>query len=84
MPDRVEPEGSLHAPIILIGEAPGKTEMELGRPFVGPTYRDKLLPWWNDCVPRLERSMFRILNVLDYQPHPRIDAVPEHEMRAAI
>lgn len=83
VPSRVAPEGSLKAPIILIGEAPGKTEMELGRPFVGPSYKDKLLPWWTDCTPRLDRSMFRILNVLDYQP-ARIDAVPEHEMRAAI
>lgn len=32
----VGPEGSKDAKIALIGEAPGETELRLGRPFVGP------------------------------------------------
>ncbi len=29
-------EGLLSAPIFIIGEAPGATELNLNRPFVGP------------------------------------------------
>lgn len=83
MPDRVPPEGSRAARIVLIGEAPGRTEMEYGRPFVGPSYTDKLLPWWNACVPKLSREQFYIDNVLDYQP-PNMHSVPESELRAAM
>ena len=32
----VAPEGSLKARLYLVGEAPGRHEMETGRPFVGP------------------------------------------------
>jgi len=28
-------EGNIHAPIVIIGEAPGRDEDLLGRPFVG-------------------------------------------------
>ncbi len=32
----VAPEGSLNARLYLVGEAPGRREVETGRPFVGP------------------------------------------------
>ncbi len=82
MADRVAPEGSPYAPLYLIGEAPGPREMDFGRPFVGPSYTDKLLPWWRACVPAISRDMVFIDNVLDYKPD-RIDGVSELEFRAA-
>ncbi len=38
-------EGNLHAPILIIGEAPGRDEDMIGRPFVGPSGQllDKIL-----------------------------------------
>jgi DNA polymerase len=79
--DRVGSEGSVRAPIVLIGEAPGKQEMEFGRPFCGPSYHDKLLPWWRSAG--LQREDFFITNVLDFRPE-RIDGIGEHEMRRAM
>ena len=32
----VAPEGNLNARLYLVGEAPGRHEAEMGRPFVGP------------------------------------------------
>jgi DNA polymerase len=32
----VSPRGDLASPIVIVGEAPGQTEIEKGRPFVGP------------------------------------------------
>lgn len=37
---RVEPYGPLDAKIIIVGEAPGETEVEKGRPFVGSSGRE--------------------------------------------
>ncbi len=82
MADLVLPEGSKSARIVLIGEAPGHWEMVYGKPFVGPSYHDKLKPWWRACTPPLAREQFYITNVLDYQP-ASIDRVPEAELRLA-
>jgi len=81
VPDRVGPDGSRSAKIVIIGEAPGRWEMTYGRPFVGPSYSDRLLPWWRDVG--LARDAFYIDNVLDYQP-AWIDRVPESEMHMAM
>lgn len=35
----VKPEGKEDAPIVVLGEAPGKVEMVEGQPFVGPAGR---------------------------------------------
>ena len=58
-------EGSIDAKVVLVGEAPGKKEDELGRPFVGRagTLLDSLL----DGV-GLERSEVYILNILKCRP----------------
>lgn len=58
--------GSKSAKIILIGEAPGKWEHVQGAPFVGPSYQQKLKPWWEWAG--LQRSDFFITNVYPYWP----------------
>ncbi len=78
-------EGSLAAPIVLVAEAYGSNEVTFDRPFVGPSYNDKLLPWWTACEPKLDRGMFYITNTWDQgQPEAGIDRIPEYEMRAAM
>jgi len=58
-------EGSLHAKIMFIGEAPGKTEAETGKPFCGASGRvlDELLSSIG-----LERSDVYITNVVKDRP----------------
>ena len=68
----VEPDGSIHAKIVLIGEAPGKREQQEGCPFVGPSF-DKLKAWW--ALPGLDRSQFYILNVYPLFPGYGDDAI---------
>lgn len=55
----VEGSGPWDARILLLGEAPGKRELEQGRPFVGPAGRvlDELLVEAN-----LDRALLRITN----------------------
>lgn len=78
-------DGLLTARIVLVAEAYGDNEVTFDRPFVGPSYNDKLLPWWNACEPKLDRSMFYITNVWDQgKPDHGIDRIPEFEMRAAM
>ncbi len=57
--------GPLEPDLMIIGEAPGKHENELGVPFVGPA--GELL---NDCLRKAEikRSSVYITNVCKYQP----------------
>jgi uracil-DNA glycosylase family 4 len=72
-------EGSVSAPIMLVGEAPGATEDELGRPFVGRAGRllDELL-----AAAGLERDAVYITNVVKARPpgnrDPRADEVAHH------
>jgi uracil-DNA glycosylase family 4 len=58
-------EGSLHATIMFIGEAPGKTEAETGKPFCGASGRvlDELL-----ASIGLERADVYITNVVKDRP----------------
>lgn len=58
-------EGSIDARVVLVGEAPGKKEDELGRPFVGRA--GALLDSLLDGV-GLERSEIYILNILKCRP----------------
>jgi len=76
-------DGSTRAPIAMVGEAYGHWEGIYDRPFVGPSYNDKLQPWWRDAG--LSRDMFYITNAWDQgQPQPHIDRIPESELRAAM
>jgi DNA polymerase len=65
LPNRVEGYGSLEPELMIIGEAPGKNEDEMGRPFVGATgqmlneYLFKAGINRNDCY---------LTNVVKYRP----------------
>lgn len=75
MYERVEDDGSLNAPILLIGEAPGKDEMWYGKPFVGAS-GNTLRNWWTQAG--LARNQMYVTNVLD-----RIPAVSKGNIDAA-
>jgi uracil-DNA glycosylase len=72
-------EGSPTAAVMLVGEAPGATEDELGRPFVGRAGRllDELLG-----AAGLERAAAYVTNVVKARPpgnrDPRPDEVAHH------
>ena len=72
-------EGSPTAQVMLVGEAPGATEDELGRPFVGRAGRllDELL-----VAAGLERAVVYITNVVKARPpgnrDPRAAEVAHH------
>ncbi|WP_461207760.1 uracil-DNA glycosylase [Clostridium sp. DL1XJH146] len=57
--------GPIPCPILIVGEAPGKTEVELGRPFVGKAGKtlDKYLE-----IAQLERNDVRITNTCFFRP----------------
>lgn len=58
-------EGNPDADIVLVGEAPGKKEDELGRPFVGASGRflDEML-----AAAGLDRDDVYITNIVKYRP----------------
>lgn len=58
-------EGPAHAPILLVGEAPGRKEDEAGRPFVGPAGRvlERALG-----AARLRREDVFVTNVVKCRP----------------
>ena len=72
-------EGSASAEVMLVGEAPGASEDELGRPFVGRAGRllDELL-----AEAGLDREQVYITNVVKARPpgnrDPRADEVAHH------
>lgn len=64
----VAPEGSLHARLYLVGEAPGRQEAEKGRPFVGPVgaaLRDMMREAGIDV------SRVRLANAIPFRPIER-------------
>ncbi|GAG00405.1 unnamed protein product, partial [marine sediment metagenome] len=65
MSNLVKGEGPESARIVLIGEAPGKTEDVLHRPFVGAS-GNMLQDWWRDLG--LSRGEVRIDNLLQFRP----------------
>jgi len=67
-------EGDVNAPVMLIGEAPGKNEAQAGRPFVGAAGRvlNNLL----ESV-GLNRSDIYITNVVKDRPPQNRDPNPE-------
>lgn len=64
-PNYVKADGSLHARLVLIGEAPGRQENLNRKPFVGAS-GFKLADWWGEVG--LRRTDFWIDNVYPYQP----------------
>ncbi|MBI3888945.1 uracil-DNA glycosylase [Candidatus Nomurabacteria bacterium] len=68
--------GSASAEIVFIGEAPGKKEDELGRPFVGAAgkFLDEMLAEIN-----LKREDIYITNIVKYRPPNNRDPLPEEK-----
>lgn len=73
-------EGSLDARIMLIGEAPGKREDELGRPFVGASgkFLDEMI-----ASVGLRRADVYITNIVKYRPPNNRDPLPEEKTEFA-
>jgi DNA polymerase len=67
-------EGSVHAKILLIGEAPGKKEDEQGKPFIGAA--GKFLGEMLASI-GLRREDIYITNVVKYRPPNNRDPLPE-------
>ncbi|HEV2403189.1 MAG TPA: uracil-DNA glycosylase [Candidatus Saccharimonadales bacterium] len=70
-------EGDPHADIVFIGEAPGKQEDRLGRPFVGAA--GKLLDEMLNSI-GLQRSAVYITNIVKYRPPNNRDPLPQEKM----
>jgi DNA polymerase len=66
-------EGSPHAGLVCVGEAPGAVEDDLGRPFVGPAGQllDKIL-----AAIKLSRNDVYICNVLKHRPPGNRNPMP--------
>src|SRR6056297_2873350 len=62
----VHGEGNIEAAMVLVGEAPGSKEVELGRPFVGQA--GKNLDEFLEIV-KLERKEIYITNVVKTRPY---------------
>lgn len=69
-------DGSAEAPIVFIGEAPGKSEDEQGRPFVGAA--GKFLAEMLESI-GLSRESIYITNVVKYRPPNNRDPLPEEK-----
>ena len=69
-------EGNPNADVVFIGEAPGKREDELGRPFVGPAgkFLDELLGSIG-----FKREDVYITNIVKYRPPGNRDPEPEEK-----
>lgn len=69
-------EGSPNAEIVFIGEAPGRSEDKLGRPFVGAAgkFLDEMLGLIN-----LKRDEVYITNIVKYRPPNNRDPLPEEK-----
>lgn len=69
-------DGNVSADIVLIGEAPGKNEDELGLPFVGAAgkFLDEMLAEAN-----IKRQDVYITNIVKYRPPNNRDPLPEEK-----
>ena len=67
-------DGNINAKVMIIGEAPGKTEDKLKKPFVGRA--GKLLDELLNCI-HLDRKKVYITNVVNYRPDKNRKPTPE-------
>lgn len=67
-------EGNLHSPVVFVGEGPGKTEDELGRPFVGAA--GKLLSEGLERIGWTREDVY-ITNIVKCRPPDNRDPLPE-------
>lgn len=77
---RVKSDGPLSARIVVIGEAPGREENKIGRPFVGQSGR-LWMEWLTEVG--LRRRDIYVMNVCEYMaPHSKIENLPRDEVEA--
>ena len=69
-------DGNADADLVFVGEAPGKKEDELGKPFVGAA--GKFLNEMLDMV-GLKRENVYITNIVKYRPPNNRDPLPEEK-----
>ncbi|MDP2789168.1 MAG: uracil-DNA glycosylase [bacterium] len=69
-------DGSAEAEIVFIGEAPGRSEDEQGRPFVGTA--GKFLAEMLEAI-NLKREDIYITNIVKYRPPNNRDPLPEEK-----
>lgn len=69
-------DGNPYSEIVFIGEAPGKKEDELGKPFVGSA--GKFLDEMLTCI-KLKRKDIYITNIVKYRPPDNRDPLPEEK-----
>lgn len=69
-------DGNVDSDIVFIGEAPGKTEDEMGLPFVGAAgkFLDEMLAGAN-----IKRIDVYITNIVKYRPSNNRDPLPEEK-----
>lgn len=69
-------DGNPEADIVFIGEAPGRSEDKLGRPFVGAAgkFLDEMLELIN-----MKRKEVYITNIVKYRPPNNRDPLPEEK-----
>jgi len=73
-------DGTAHSKIVFIGEAPGKSEDEQGKPFVGAA--GKFLAEMLDGI-HLKREDVYITNIVKYRPPNNRDPEPEEKEACA-
>ena len=67
-------DGNKNSQVMIIGEAPGKTEDKLKKPFVGRA--GKLLDELLNCI-HLDRTKVYITNVVNYRPDKNRKPTPK-------
>jgi len=71
-------DGDISSPLMIVGEGPGKTEDDQGKPFVGEA--GKLLNKMLNAI-KIERSKIYITNVVNYRPPDNRKPEPDEILR---
>ena len=71
-------DGDISSPLMIVGEGPGKTEDDQGKPFVGEA--GKLLNKMLNAI-KIERSKIYITNVVNYRPPNNRKPEPDEILR---
>ena len=71
-------DGDISSPLMIVGEGPGKTEDDQGKPFVGEA--GKLLNKMLNAI-KIERSKVYITNVVNYRPPDNRKPEPDEILR---
>ena len=71
-------DGDISSPLMIVGEGPGKTEDDQGKPFVGEA--GKLLNKMLNAI-KIDRSKIYITNVVNYRPPKNRKPEPDEILR---